>query len=322
MEFDVVVVGAGPAGLAAAIRLMQLRPGLQVAVLEKGAEVGAHILSGAVIDPVGLDALPPRLARRGGARPHARHRAALRLADRASRLCATGAAAAAGDGQSRQFHRLAGRGLPVAGRQGRRRSGAQIFPGFAAVEALFDARGAMLGVATGDMGRGRDGRPKPGFQPGIELRARYTLIAEGARGSLAKQLIARFGLAEGRQPQKYGIGLKELWENRRSPPPAGPGAAQLRLAARRSRRRRRLPHHMGRNRVVARPGGASRLRGIRICRRSASSSGSRRILRSPPCSPAAGASAMARGRSRKAAGSRCRASSFRAGRWSAAPPAS
>ena len=224
MDFDVVIVGAGPAGLAAAIRLKQIAPELSVVVLEKGAEVGAHILSGAVIDPIGLDRLLPDW-RDDAACP-------IKTPVTQDRFLWLGPA-----GEVPLPHFL----LPPLMRNhgnyvvslsdvcrwlGRRAEalGVEIFPGFAAVETLLDDSGAVVGVATGDMGIGRDRQPKPGFQRGMELRAKYTLIGEGARGSLAKQLIARFGLSQGREPQKFGIGLKELW--RVAPEKHRPGLVQ------------------------------------------------------------------------------------------------
>ena len=212
MDFDVVIVGAGPAGLAAAIRLKQIAPDLSVVVLEKGSEVGAHILSGAVLDPIGLDRLLPDW--RGDAA------CPIKTPVTRDRFLWLGPA-----GEMPLPHFLL---PPLMRNHGNyivslgdvcrwlaataEALGVEVFPGFAAVETLHDDGGAVVGVATGDMGIGRDGQPKPGFQRGMELRAKYTLIGEGARGSLAKQLIARFGLSQGREPQKFGIGLKELWQ--------------------------------------------------------------------------------------------------------------
>jgi electron-transferring-flavoprotein dehydrogenase len=210
MEFDVVIVGAGPAGLAAAIKLKQIAPDVSVVVVEKGSEVGAHILSGAVIDPVGLDRLIPEWREED---------TPIKTAvsdDRFYVLTASGAI------------RLPNLMMPpLMSNHGNfivslgdvcrylakkaEALGVEIYPGFAATELLFD-NDAVAGVATGDMGVGKDGHHKAGFTRGMELRAKYTLLAEGARGSLSKVLIERFGLERGRQPQKYGIGLKELWQ--------------------------------------------------------------------------------------------------------------
>jgi electron-transferring-flavoprotein dehydrogenase len=211
MDFDVAVVGAGPAGLAAAIRLKQIAPELSVVVLEKGAEVGAHILSGAVIDPVGIDALLP------GWRNEETPLATPVTEDRLYWLGPVGAIRVpnfimpplmsnhgniiASLGDVCRWLAKKAEGL-----------GVEIFPGFAAVETLHDETGAVVGVATGDMGVARDGTHKPGFQRGMELRAKYTLLAEGARGSLTKRMIARYHLDAGREPQKFGIGIKELWQ--------------------------------------------------------------------------------------------------------------
>ena len=212
MEFDVVVVGAGPAGLAAAIRLKQVAPETSVVVLEKGSEVGAHILSGAVIDPVGLDRLLP------GWRDDPE--APLRQPVTADHFLWLGPAGGLRLPNFLMPPLMSNHGAFIgslgdvcrwlAGKA--EALGVEIFPGFAATEVLTDEAGAVVGVATGDMGVGKDGTRKPSFQRGMELRARYTLVAEGARGSLAKQLIRRFRLDDGRSPQKYGLGIKELWE--------------------------------------------------------------------------------------------------------------
>ncbi len=212
MEFDVVIVGAGPAGLAAAIRLKQLNPDLSVVVLEKGAEVGAHILSGAVVDPVGIERLLP------GWRDDADHPFKTPVTDDHFLLL----------GQKSSF-RIPNFLMPplmnnhgnftvslgnvcrwLAGKA--EALGVEIYPGFAARDVLYNDDGAAIGVVTGDMGVERDGTQGPGFAPGMALLGKYVLIGEGARGSLAKQLIAKFNLSQGREPGKYGIGLKELWQ--------------------------------------------------------------------------------------------------------------
>ncbi len=211
MEFDVVIVGAGPAGLAAAIRLKQLAPDLAVVVVEKGSEVGAHILSGAVIDPIALDRLLPEW--RAEETP-------ITTAVTDDRFYWLGAAGALRLPNFLMPPLMSNHGnfIVSLGQVCRwlatkaEALGVEIYPGFAAAEVLFGEHGAVEGVATGDMGVGRDGKPKPSFTRGMELRAKYTLFAEGARGNLSKALIQRFGLGEGREPQKFGIGLKELWE--------------------------------------------------------------------------------------------------------------
>jgi electron-transferring-flavoprotein dehydrogenase len=211
MEFDVVIVGAGPAGLAAAIRLKQLAPDLAIVVVEKGSEVGAHILSGAVIDPIALDRLLPDWQSED---------TPIKTAVTDDRFYWLGAAGA--------FRLPSFLMPPLMNNHGNfivslgqvcrwfatkaEALGVEIYPGFAAAEVLFGADGAVVGVATGDMGIGRDGKPKPSFTRGMELRAKYTLFAEGARGNLSKQLIQHFSLAKDREPQKFGIGLKELWQ--------------------------------------------------------------------------------------------------------------
>jgi electron-transferring-flavoprotein dehydrogenase len=210
MEFDVVIVGAGPAGLAAAIKLKQIAPETSVVVVEKGSEVGAHILSGAVIDPIGLDRLIPEW--RGDETP-------VRTAVSSDRFYLLGPAGALRVPNLLMPPLMSNHGNFIVSLGDVCRSlaqkaealGVEIYPGFAAAEMLFE-NGAVAGIATGDMGVGKDGHSKASFTRGMELRAKYTLFAEGARGSLSKVLIERFGLSQDRQPQKFGIGLKELWQ--------------------------------------------------------------------------------------------------------------
>jgi len=211
MEFDVVIVGAGPAGLAAAIRLKQLAPDLGVVVVEKGSEVGAHILSGAVIDPIGLDRLIPEWRTED---------TPIKTAVRDDRFYWLGQSAALRLRNLMMPPLMSNHGNFIVSLGNVCRwlatnaaaLGVEIYPGFAATEVLTDDSGAVTGVATGDMGIGKDGKPRNDFTRGMELRAKYTLFAEGARGNLSKQLIAKHGLADGREPQKFGLGLKELWQ--------------------------------------------------------------------------------------------------------------
>lgn len=216
MEFDVVIVGAGPSGLSAAIRLKQMATAtggeISVCVIEKGSEVGAHILSGAVVDPIALDELLPDW-REDPDRP-------LRTPvteDRFLVLSEVGAIRIPNVAMPRLMSNH-GNFIVSLGNVCRwlaakaEALGVEIYPGFAAAEVLFDDAGAVRGVATGDMGIGRDGERTAAYTPGMELHARYTFFAEGARGSLSKSLMGRFGLRDGVDPQKFGIGLKELWQ--------------------------------------------------------------------------------------------------------------
>jgi len=214
MEFDVVIVGAGPAGLAAAIRLKQLDPELSVVVLEKGGEVGAHILSGAVVDPVGVDRLLPEW------RDDPDHPFRTPVTD--DRFLILGPAGSLRlpnfimpPLMSNHGNYIVSLGNVCRWLAGKAEAlGVEIYPGFAAADLVYNDEGAVTGVITGDMGVERDGTPGPNYAPGMALLGKYVMIGEGARGSLAKQLIARFNLSEGREPQKYGIGLKELWQVR------------------------------------------------------------------------------------------------------------
>jgi len=227
MDFDVVVVGAGPAGLAAAIKLKQLAAEagreLSVVVLEKGSEVGAHILSGAVIDPVGLNLLIPDWKDKGAPVETAVSEDRFYYLGPAGSLRIPNFVMPPLMGNHGNYIVSLGNLCRWLGEQAVE-LGVEIYPGFAAAEVLYDAKGAVTGVATGDMGVGKNGEPTERFTRGMELKGKYTIIAEGARGSLTKELVAKFGLEHGRQPQKYGLGLKELWEVR--PEAHRPGLVQ------------------------------------------------------------------------------------------------